>query len=129
MSIPSDRSYTKDHEWARLEGGRVRVGITDHAQDQLGSVVYLDLTPVGSAVKAGDVLAEIESTKAVSQVYAPVAGVVAEINASLVDHPGRVNDDPYGEGWISLLEAAGASLDRLLDPAAYEERLREEEAP
>jgi glycine cleavage system H protein len=128
MSIPSDRSFTKEHEWARVEGERVRVGITDYAQGQLGAVVYLDFTSIGTAVKAGDVLAEIESTKAVSEVYAPVAGTVVEVNASLVDHPEYVNDEPYDKGWIALLEAPGASLDRLLEPAAYQERLDEEES-
>jgi glycine cleavage system H protein len=97
MSIPSDRSFTEEHEWARVEGERVRVGITDYAQGQLGTVVYLDFTSIGTAVEAGDVLAEIESTKAVSEVYAPVAGTVVEVNTSLVDHPEYVNDEPYDE--------------------------------
>ncbi|MEA2844156.1 MAG: glycine cleavage system protein, partial [Actinomycetota bacterium] len=100
MNVPDDRRYTADHEWALVEGGRVRVGITDYAQDALGDVVFVQLPEVGSAVQAKGSLSEVESTKSVSDVYAPVAGVVVEVNADLTDTPGRLNEDPYGEGWI-----------------------------
>ncbi len=121
MNVPDDRRYTNDHEWARADdGGRVRVGITDYAQDALGDVVFVQLPDVGATVTAGGSLGEVESTKSVSDVYAPIAGVVVEVNAELVDAPQRLNDDPYGDGWICVIEAADATaLDGLLDAAAY----------
>ena len=113
MNVPDDRRYTQDHEWARLEDdGRVRVGITDYAQDALGDVVYVELPDKGANVEAGGAVGEVESTKSVSDLYAPVAGTVAEVNAELGDAPQRLNDDPYGEGWICLIEPS--------DPGAYE---------
>ncbi|MCU1463080.1 MAG: gcvH [Acidimicrobiales bacterium] len=121
MNVPDDRRYTNDHEWARADdAGRVRVGITDYAQDALGDVVFVQLPEVGATVAAGGSLGEVESTKSVSDIYAPISGVVAEINAELVDAPQRLNDDPYGDGWICVIEAAdAAALDGLLDAAAY----------
>src|SRR5919199_4485928 len=98
MNVPDDRRYTSDHEWARLEDGRVRVGITDYAQDALGDVVFVQLPEVGAAVEAGGSCSEGESTKSVSDVYAPVAGTVVEVNSALADAPQRLNQDPYGEG-------------------------------
>jgi len=121
MNVPDDRRYTNDHEWARADdGGRVRVGITDYAQDALGDVVFVQLPEVGATVTAGGSLGEVESTKSVSDVYAPVAGVIVEVNGELGDAPQRLNDDPYGDGWICVIEPAdAAALDALLDAAAY----------
>ncbi len=118
--VPDELRYSNDHEWARLEGSRVRVGITDYAQDALGDVVFVDLPEVGTVVEAGAQLGEVESTKSVSELYAPVSGRVVEVNAALSDAPERLNEDPYGEGWICELELTDlASIDRLLDAAAY----------
>lgn len=126
MNVPDDRRYTKDHEWARLEDGRVRVGITDYAQDALGDVVFVQLPDAGTAVEAGGSLSEVESTKSVSDVYAPVTGSVAEVNGDLVDSPGRLNEDPYGEGWICLIEPADPSqFDSLLEAEAYRQLITE----
>ena len=120
MNVPDDRKYTQDHEWARLEDGRVRVGITDFAQDALGDVVFVQLPEPGAEVHAGATLGEVESTKSVSDIYAPVTGKVVEINGELGDAPQRLNEDPYGEGWICLIEPADASaLDALLDADGY----------
>jgi glycine cleavage system H protein len=104
VNVPEDLRYTTDHEWARQEGGRLRVGITDYAQDALGDVVYVQLPAPGSEAKAGEPLGELESTKSVSDVYAPVDGTVVEVNSELVDSPQHVNEDPYGEGWICVIE-------------------------
>jgi glycine cleavage system H protein len=121
VNIPEDLRYSEDHEWVRVEGGRVRVGITDYAQDALGDIVYVDLPDVGADVEAGGKLGEVESTKSVSEIYAPVAGTVVAVNAGLTDGPERMNQDPYGEGWICELELApGADAATLLDAAAYE---------
>lgn len=120
MHVPPDRRYSTDHEWALPEGTRLRVGITDYAQDALGDVVYVDLPSVGNVVAAGDPLGEVESTKSVSEIYAPVAGTVAAVNAALADAPERLNQDPYGDGWICELEiTADGALDGLLDADGY----------
>ncbi len=120
MNVPEDLRYSKDHEWARLEGDRVRVGITDYAQDALGDVVFIELPEVGSMVKLDESFSEVESTKSVSDVYAPLAGTIVEVNPDLVDAPERINEDPYGEGWICLLEPAdAAAYGSLMDAAAY----------
>jgi len=120
VNVPSDLRYTSDHEWVRIEGGRVRVGITDYAQDALGDIVYADLPAPGATAKAGETLCELESTKSVSDVYAPVDGTVVEVNSELADAPQRVNDDPYGEGWICVIEPTSAdALESLLAPEAY----------
>jgi len=100
MHTPSELRYSSDHEWAKLEGDRVRVGITDYAQDALGDVVFVDLPKVGATLSVGGVLGEVESTKSVSEIYAPVAGTVAAVNTTLSSSPELVNSDPYGEGWI-----------------------------
>jgi glycine cleavage system H protein len=122
MNVPDDLRYSKDHEWARVEDGRLRVGITDYAQDALGDVVYIELPEVGRTVKVDESFSEVESTKSVSDIYAPVAGTVAEVNADLADHPERVNEDPYGEGWICVIEPEDLDqVDSLLDAAAYRE--------
>jgi len=120
MNVPDDLRYSSDHEWVRVEGGRVRVGITDYAQDALGDVVFVQVPEVGTTVEVGADLGEIESTKSVSELYAPVAGTVVEVNADLADAPERLNQDPYGDGWICLLEAADTTaVDGLLDAAGY----------
>jgi glycine cleavage system H protein len=120
VNVPDDRRYTQDHEWARLEDGRVRVGITDFAQDALGDVVFVQLPEPGAAVEAGGPLGEVESTKSVSDVYAPISGTVLEVNSELGDAPQRLNEDPYGEGWICLIAPADpAALDALLDADGY----------
>ena len=102
--VPDDLSYTSEHEWARRDGRRVVVGITDYAQDQLGDVVYVSLPEVGSEVAAGEPMGEVESTKSVSDVYSPVSGTVVERNDSLDGNPERVNEDPYGDGWLVVVE-------------------------
>ena len=120
VDVPEGLRYSKDHEWARLEEGRVRMGITDYAQDALGDVVFVQLPAVGAEVAAGASFSEVESTKSVSDIYAPVAGVVVEVNDDLVDAPERLNEDPYGDGWLCVLEPSDADdLEGLLDPAGY----------
>jgi glycine cleavage system H protein len=120
MDIPSDLRYSTDHEWARVEEGRVRIGITDYAQDALGDVVFVEVPEVGTKVERGASFSEVESTKSVSEIYAPVSGMIAEINADLADSPERLNDDPYGEGWICIIDPTDpAQLDELLDAEGY----------
>ena len=119
-NVPEDLRYTSDHEWVRQEGGRVRIGITDYAQDALGDVMFVQIPDVGTKVAQGDSFSEVESTKSVSDIYAPIAGTVVEVNQELADSPQRVNEDPYGEGWLVVIEADDASqLDQLLDADAY----------
>ena len=120
MHVPDELRYSSDHEWARVEGGAVRIGITDYAQDALGDVVYVDVPAVGAAVSANDKISEVESTKSVSDIYAPVGGTIVAVNAELGDSPQRLNEDPYGEGWICVIELGeGGDLDALLDADAY----------
>ena len=120
MEFPDDLRYTNEHEWARLEGGRVRVGITDFAQDALGDVVYVDLPEVGAAVEAATPFGEVESTKSVSDVYSPVTGTIAERNPLIEDRPELVNEQPYNDGWLIVVTlASGGSLDGLMDAEAY----------
>jgi len=119
-NVPESLRYTKDHEWAKIEGNRVRVGITDHAQSELTDVVYVELPPAGKAVKQGDVLGTVESVKAVSEIFAPVSGKVVEVNKALEDSPEQVNKDPYGSGWMVVLEPSDAAeATSLLDAGAY----------
>ncbi|HUP69874.1 MAG TPA: glycine cleavage system protein GcvH [Acidimicrobiales bacterium] len=126
MNVPDDLRYTADHEWARSEESRVRVGITDYAQDALGDVVFVQLPEPGATVTAGGPLSEIESTKSVSEVYAPISGKVLEVNTELADVPDRVNRDPYGAGWICLVVPSDeAALDALLDADAYRKLIAE----
>ncbi len=120
MNVPDDLRYSTDHEWIRVDGTKVRIGITDYAQDALGDVVFVQVPDLGTEVGAGAGISEVESTKSVSDIYAPVAGTIVEVNADLDASPERVNADPYGEGWICTIEVADpASLDGLLDAEAY----------
>jgi glycine cleavage system H protein len=120
VEFPEDLRYTKEHEWARREGSRVRVGITDFAQDALGDVVYVDIPEVGASVQASTPFGEVESTKSVSDVYSPVSGTVAERNPLVDDRPELVNEQPYGDGWLIVVDgAADDALDQLMDAAAY----------
>ncbi|MEO1062581.1 MAG: glycine cleavage system protein GcvH [Actinomycetota bacterium] len=120
MELPDDLRYSTDHEWVRTEGELVRVGITDYAQDALGDVVFVELPATGTEVAASDSFSEVESTKSVSEIYAPVAGVIVEVNSELSDAPEKLNEDPYGEGWICVMRPADASaLDSLMDADAY----------
>ncbi len=123
MLIPEDLRYSADHEWVRVEDdNRVRVGITDYAQDALGDIVYVDLPAVGSEVTVGQSISEVESTKSVSDIYAPVKGTVVQVNEDLNDEPERLNADPYGEGWMFVIELGDAgTLDDLMDAAGYGE--------
>ncbi|HEX2119647.1 MAG TPA: glycine cleavage system protein GcvH [Acidimicrobiales bacterium] len=121
MKVPEDRWYTKDHEWALREpGGQVRVGITDYAQDALGDVVYVELPTPGTVVTEGESCGEVESTKSVSEIYAPVPGTIAEVNTELPEAPQRVNEDPYDTGWMFIVQTADeTAFENLLDAAAY----------
>ena len=125
-NVPGELRYTSDHEWARLEDGRVRIGITDYAQDALGDVVFVQLPEPGSKVEANSTFSEVESTKSVSDIYAPVAGTVVEVNTELADSPQRLNEDPYGEGWICVIEPSEAgAYEQLLDATAYQSLISE----
>jgi glycine cleavage system H protein len=118
---PEDLKYTKEHEWARVEGMSVRVGITHYAQDALGDIVYVDLPSAGTQVSAGQALGEVESTKSVSDIYSPITGSISERNARLEDAPDLVNQDPYGEGWMVLIEPSNiAEVEGLLSAADYQ---------
>jgi glycine cleavage system H protein len=120
MSYPTDRRYTASHEWIRLEGGIGIVGITHHAQDALGDIVHIELPAVGKSLKKGQGAAEVESVKAVSDIYAPVAGEVVEVNESLDGNESVINSDAHGAGWLFKIKVANPSdVDALLDAAAY----------
>lgn len=120
MNVPDDLRYTADHEWVRVEDGRIRIGITEYAQDALGDIVFVQLPEPGSTVTHGESMSEVESTKSVSDVYAPLSGTVVEVNAELTDAPQHLNDDPYGEGWLCVIEPDDATgLDSLLGPDGY----------
>ncbi|MCA1839420.1 MAG: glycine cleavage system protein GcvH [Actinobacteria bacterium] len=127
-NVPDELRYTKEHEWARLGAdGRVTVGITDFAQEQLGDVVYLDLPEQGAALTAGQPLGEVESTKSVSDIYSPLSGKVVEINSECTDNPAVVNQDPYGLGWLLVIEPADSGdLEQLMDADTYLKFLEEE---
>lgn len=121
MNIPKELKYSHDHEWIRLEGNRAVVGITDFAQSQLGDVVFVEVPAAGTTVSLGQGFSVVESVKAVSDIYAPVSGVVVESNEALADTPEAINQDAYGEGWIAVIEMADtAELAGLLDSEAYE---------
>jgi len=121
MQIPSELRYSSDHEWAKASGHVVRIGITDYAQDALGDVVFVDLPKVGTVVGTGASVGEVESTKSVSEIYAPVSGTVSAVNETLSASPELVNTDPYGEGWIcEITTVTSAEFDGLLDAAGYQ---------
>ena len=119
--IPADLRFHKEHEWVRLEGTRATVGISDFAQDALGDIVFLELPKVGASVKIGQQIGEVESTKTTSTIYTPVSGTVSQINTALRDNPEVVNSDPYGKGWIAVIELADlGEVDQLMTASQYE---------
>jgi glycine cleavage system H protein len=125
-NVPADLRYTREHEWAKQEGGRVRVGITAFAQEQLGDVVFVELPKAGSRVRAHQTFGVVESVKAVSDLFAPVSGEVVEVNADLTQKPETVNQDPYGRGWMLVVQPADArEWDQLLTAAQYEQLIAE----
>lgn len=120
MLIPVDLRYSTDHEWVRVDGNRVTVGITDYAQDALGDVVFVQLPEQGASVVAGESMSEVESTKSVSDIFAPVAGRVVAVNEEVASKPELLNADPYGAGWLFVLEVDPSSVEALLDASAYQ---------
>jgi glycine cleavage system H protein len=124
LNIPEDLQYTRSHEWVRIEGDTATIGITDHAQDELGDVVFLELPDEGDTFDAGESFGTVESVKAVSDLYAPVGGEVVEVNSALEDAPENINEDPYGEGWIVKLRTTDEP--DLLSPEEYEKVVEEE---
>ena len=126
MNIPDDLRHSSDHEWVRTEGTTARIDITDYAQDALGDVVYVQVPEVGAVVAAGQGISEVESTKSVSDIYAPVAGTIVAVNDELDAAPERLNADPYGDGWICAIEVAdAAAVDGLLDAGAYRQLIED----
>jgi len=124
MSYPTQYRYTKEHEWVDLEGTQAKIGITEHAQSELGDVVFVELPAVGTQLKKGGNLGTVESVKAVSDIYAPLSGKVIEVNTKLESAPETINQDPHGEGWLVVLEVADSSeADHLLDAASYENEI------
>lgn len=120
MNVPSELRYSTDHEWVRVDGNAVTIGITEFAQDALGDVVFVDMPETGASVGAGDSFSEVESTKSVSDIYAPVTGAVSAVNDALEAQPDLLNSDPYGDGWICRIEMTDPSeLDGLMDAEAY----------
>lgn len=120
MNVPDDLRYSTDHEWVRIEGANARIGITDYAQDALGDVVYVQVPEMGSTTQTGAVIGEVESTKSVSEIYAPLSGTITEVNTDLEATPELVNSDPYGSGWLAVIELEDASaVDALMDAAGY----------
>ena len=129
MNIPKNLKYTKEHEWARVEGNSAVVGITDFAQEKLGSIVFVELPPPGKTFRKGETLVTVDSVKAVAEVYAPLSGEVEEANESLKDNPEAVNQEPYGQGWMAKLKlTAPAEQNALMSPEDYEAFVAEEEA-
>jgi len=121
MQLPEHLRYSSDHEWVQVDGNRARVGITDYAQDALGDIVYVQLPTLGATVSAGDSFGEVESTKSVSDVYAPLSGTIAAVNDTLVGSPDTMNRDPYGDGWVCEIEMSDPDqVAGLLDAAAYQ---------
>jgi glycine cleavage system H protein len=133
MDLPEDLKYSKEHEWAKVEADLVLVGITDYAQDSLGEIVYVELPEEGSPVSQSEAFGVVESTKAVSDLYAPVSGTVVQVNDALLDNPELINEDPYEDGWMIQIAASdGGELDKLMSAGEYakfieEEKAREEE--
>jgi glycine cleavage system H protein len=126
MKVPAELKYSQDHEWVKIEGNRARVGITDFAQSQLGDVVFVEVPDVDSNVTVGAGFSVVESVKAVSDIYAPVGGVIVEVNDALADTPEIMNEDPYGKGWLAVIEIADqADLGKLLSSEEYEKLIAE----
>ena len=125
MSVPEELQYTRSHEWVRTEGDSATIGITDHAQDELGDVVFVELPEVGATFDAGDSFGTVESVKAVSDLYTPVGGEVTEVNEALGDQPEKINEDPYGEGWMVKLRVSDEGSG-LLSASDYEQFVEEE---
>jgi glycine cleavage system H protein len=125
LSVPEELQYTKSHEWVRTEGDTATIGITDHAQDELGDVVFVELPEVGATLDAGDSFGTVESVKAVSDLYTPVGGEVTEVNEALNDQPEKINEDPYGEGWMVKLRVSDEGSG-LLSASDYEQFVEEE---
>jgi glycine cleavage system H protein len=129
VSFPDDVRYTREHEWARLEGGQVTIGITSYATDQLGDVVFVELPEAGKAVEAGKTFGVVEAVKTVSDLYAPLSGVITEVNAALSDNPALVNQEPFGDGWMIRVRPANpADLNGLLSHVDYEKLIEEQHA-
>jgi glycine cleavage system H protein len=127
MEFPDDLKYTKEHEWARIDGTRVVVGITDFAQEELGDVVFVELPEIGTSVEAEGAFGVVESVKAVSDLFSPISGTIVDVNKLLEDQPELVNDSPYGDGWMIVIEAANmAELDGLLSAADYQTYIQQE---
>lgn len=128
MPAPTDRLYTKEHEWVKIDGANATVGISDHAQSALGDIVYVELPKPGATLSQGKPIGVIESVKAVSDIYAPISGTVTEVNGAVEDDPAKVNADPYGTGWLAKIKITNADESKsLLDAAAYEEFLKSED--
>jgi glycine cleavage system H protein len=127
-NVPDNLHYSKDHEWVRVEGGIAVIGISDHAQEQLGDVVYVELPKPGESFSANESFGSVESVKAVSEIFTPVSGEITEVNESLTDEPEKVNKDPYGDGWmIKVKMGAPGEVDSLLTAAEYEDFTKAEE--
>ena len=126
MSVPEELQYTRSHEWVRTEGDTATIGITDYAQDELGDIVFVELPETGATFDAGDSFGNVESVKAVSDLYTPVGGEVVGVNEALSDSPEKINEDPYGEGWIVKIQVSGEA--DLLSASDYEQFLEEEES-
>ncbi|MBI3654529.1 MAG: glycine cleavage system protein GcvH [Acidobacteria bacterium] len=128
-NIPEELSYTKDHEWVRIKGDLATIGITDHAQNQLGDVVYVELPKVGDKFESSEPFGSVESVKAVSEIYMPISGAVVEVNDALNDAPEKVNEDPYGSGWMIVVRMDdSAQADSLLSSIEYEDYIKSEAA-
>lgn len=127
MNIPQNLAYTKEHEWVKVEGNKVTLGITDFAQEQLGDIVFVELPEVDDAVGSGDSIIVLESVKAAADVYAPLAGTIVAVNEGLEDDPALVNTDPYGEGWLVALEAEGVDITGLMTAEEYQQFVAEQE--
>ncbi|WP_342559752.1 glycine cleavage system protein GcvH [Psychrobacillus sp. FSL W7-1457] len=126
MSVPKDFKYSAEHEWVKNEGGNVRIGITHFAQSELGDIVFVELPQVGDDIKAGDAFGSVESVKTVSELYAPISGKVVEVNTELEDSPEFVNESPYENAWMIVVEPSDVSeVDSLLSPEKYEELIAE----
>lgn len=129
MSYPEDVRYTREHEWARVEGGLVTIGITSYATDQLGDVVFVELPAAGKKLEAGKPFGVVEAVKTVSDLYAPIEGEVAEVNGALADNPALVNQEPFGEGWMIRIKPARAEdVKQLLDATQYAQHVEEQHA-